>query len=232
MPSSPGAADNNAALIAWIEESVAAGRNILAHGYQGFVYHYPHPHTPLVIKVASGFGPLRWLRIAMLRKEFRAYQKLGDFAGAPRCFGLLRGRYLLLEYIVGQSLRHAEPSDRERYFSLLFDYIQDLHRRGVAHSDLKRKDNLLITADGRPCLVDFGTAIVRRPGRAPFNHFLYGIAVRFDFNAWIKLKYRNRLDEISAQDRPYYRRTWVERAARVCKRPYRRLQGWWRRSKS
>lgn len=211
-------------LIAWIEDSVAHGRNILARGYQGQVYRYPHPRHPLVIKVASGAGPLRWLRAHMLRKEHAVYRRLAGFAGAPRCYGLLDGRFLLLEHVAGEPLRRAAIPDRARFFALLFEYLNELHARGIAHGDLKRKDNLLVTADGRPCLIDFGTAITRRPGFAPVNHFAYGVAERFDFNAWIKLKYDNRMEEISAADRPYYRRTWIEKLARAVKRPYRRLK--------
>src|SRR4030066_2012047 len=187
-------------LVRWIERSIADASHILAQGYQGQVYLYQDGRQRLVIKAASGRGVLRWLRTHMLRQEFRVYNRLQGYSGSPRCYGLLRGRYLVLGYVDGLALRHAPIADRALFYPTLFDQIQELHARGVAHSDLKRKDNLLVVAGRRPCLIDFGAAIVRKPGFAPLNHFLFRMAERFDFNAWIKLKYNNRLEEISAPD--------------------------------
>jgi predicted Ser/Thr protein kinase len=212
-------------LVRWIERSIADASHILAQGYQGQVYLYQDGRQRYVIKAASGRGVLRWLRTHMLRQEFSVYNRLQGYSGSPRCYGLLRGRYLVLEYVDGLPLRHAPIADRAVFYQTLFDQIQELHARGVAHSDLKRKDNLLV-AGRRPCLIDFGAAIVRKPGFAPLNHFLFGMAERFDFNAWIKLKYNNRLEEISATDSVYYRRTWVEKSARRTKRVYKRIKSW------
>ncbi len=214
------------ALVRWIERSIIDARHILAQGYQGQVYLYQDGHERYVIKAASGRGVLRWLRTHMLRQEFRVYNRLQGYSGSPRCYGLLRGRYLVLEYVDGLPLRHAPIEDRAVFYQSLFDRIRELHARGVAHSDLKRKDNLLVVAGRRPCLIDFGAAIVRKPGFAPLNHFLFRTAVRFDFNAWIKLKYNNRLEEISPADSVYYQRTWVEKTARRTKRVYKRIKSW------
>lgn len=213
-------------LVRWIERSVAEASHILAQGYQGQVYLYQDARQRYVIKAASGSGVLRWLRTRMLRREYRVYTRLAGFAGSPRCHGLLRGRYLVLEYIDGSPLRNAPIDDRAAFYNDLLGMIKELHARGIAHSDLKRKDNLLVVDGRRPCLIDFGAAIIRKRGFAPFNHFLFRTAQRFDFNAWIKLKYNNRLDEISETDSIYYRRTWVEKAARRTKRVYKRIKSW------
>lgn len=211
-------------LVHWIEHSIADQAHILAQGYQGRVYLFQHAHQRLVIKAASGRGLLRWLRTRMLRRESQVYAKLAGLPGCPRCYGLVRGRYLVLEYIDGVPLRSAHIADRRVYYESLYALIVALHGRGIAHSDMKRKDNLLVVAGSRPCLIDFGAAVIRKPGFAPFNHFLFRTAARFDFNAWIKLKYNNRLDEVSAADLGHYRRTWVEKAARRTKRIYKRIK--------
>ena len=213
-------------LVDWIERSITDASHILAQGYQGQVYLYQDARQRYVVKAASGRGVLRWLRTRMLRREYRVYTHLAGFVGSPRCHGLLRGRYLILEYIDGRPLRDAPIEDRSAFYSDLFGMIKQLHERGIAHSDLKRKDNLLVVAGHRPCLIDFGAAIIRKPGFAPLNHFLFRTAQRFDFNAWIKLKYNNRLDEISEIDSVYYQRTWVEKAARRTKRAYKRIKSW------
>lgn len=213
-------------LVRWIEHSIATSRHILAQGYQGQVYLYQTADHGYVIKVSSGRGVLRWLRTRMLRREHRVYERLRGFAGSPRCHGLLRGRYLVLEYVDGRPLRHEPVVDRAAFYDELLALIKELHARGIAHSDLKRKDNLLVLAGRRPCIIDFGAAIVRKPGFSPLNHYLFHTAQRFDFNAWIKLKYNNRLDEVSAADSVYYRRTWVEKTARRTKRVYKRIISW------
>lgn len=87
----------------------------------------------------------------------------------------------------------------------------ELHRRGVAHFELKRKANLIAQPGSLPGIIDFGLAVIRKPGFAQFNHFLYRLAVQVDFNAWIKHKYRKRLIDVSPADRGYYRRTRVEK---------------------
>lgn len=210
-------------LVRWIEASLATGSHRLAHGYQGAVYLYPGPPR-LVIKVATGMGVTRMLRERMLRREHTVYQKLHGFCGSPRCYGLLAGRYLVLEHIEATPLRRAVLTDRTVFFDALLEHINALHARGVAHFDLKKKDNLLVTADGLPCLIDYGAAIVRKPGFAPLNRYLYRLAERFDYNAWVKLKYDGKYVNVSAADRVYYRRSFVEKVARVLKRAYKRLK--------
>jgi len=212
------------ALIEWIEARTHAGDPAHASGYQGAVYLYETEGRRLIVKAAVSGGLAGLLRRWMLRREYDAYRRLTGFAGSPRCYGLIDGRYLVLEYIDGVSLRTGQIDDRGTYFDTLFAHISELHRRGVAHADLKRRDNLLVIGGRLPCLVDFGAAIVRKPGFAPFNHYLYELARRFDFNAWAKLKYQGRMEELTPEDRLYYRRTVIEIVARAIKRPYVRLK--------
>jgi serine/threonine protein kinase len=212
------------ALIEQIEAGIPAGQPAYAHSYQGAVFLCETGGRRYFVKAAVGGGLEGLLRRWMLRREYNVYQRLTDFTGSPRCYGLIDGRYLVLEYIDGLTLRNGEIDDRRAYFDTLFAHIEELHRRGVAHADLKRKDNLLVIGGRLPCLVDFGVAIVRKPGFAPFNHYLYELARRFDFNAWAKFKYRGHMEELTPEDRPYYRRTVVEIIARAIKRSYLRLK--------
>ena len=92
--------------------------------------------------------------------------------------------------------------------------------------DLKRKDNLLVTAEEKPCILDFGAAVIRKKGLHPFNRYHYRIARQFDYNAWIKHKYHDRQqDEITAEDREYYSPTWIEGVASYVKSLYSKLSG-------
>ena len=212
------------ALARWTEDSLATGQHRLAHGYQGQTLLYQDKHRRLVIKAPAGRGIHKWIATLMLRHEARVYAQLTDFPAAPRCHGLLRKRYLVLEYIEGAPARHAGIADREAFFAELLGHIKTLHARGIAHSDLQKQDNLLLVDGRHPCLLDFGAAVIRKSGFAPFNHFHYRFAARLDFNQWAKFKYQGRLERMSAADRVYYRRTRIERLARALKRVWRTLR--------
>jgi serine/threonine protein kinase len=65
----------------------------------------------------------------------------------------------------GEPLQRARPRD-PRYFREAFHLLRRVHRRGVAHNDLAKEPNWLVTSGGRPALVDFQLALVsRRRGR-------------------------------------------------------------------
>jgi predicted Ser/Thr protein kinase len=213
------------ALVEWIETHRRNRGAVHARGNQGETYLYESGGRRLIVKVAPGAGPRGWVNRWMLRREHSVYLQLRGFAGAPRCYGLLRDRYLVLDYIPGVIADKHHITDAAAFFQTLFGYIEELHRRGVAHADLKRRDNLLVIDGDRPCLIDFGAAIVRKPGFAPINHLLYRIAQRFDYHAWVRLKYgRKFATRATPEDRRHYRRTAVERVAGSLKRSYRAVK--------
>jgi serine/threonine protein kinase len=136
-------------------------------------------------------------------------------------------RRLLLEFLQGEPFRETAAAlvDRERFFSELLRSILALHAAGVAHADLKRRGNILISPDGSPVLLDFGSAILRRERGGWLNGMLFRQVCRMDLNAWVKLKYRRRYDLISAEDRAFYHPTRLEAVARSVRRLWRKLSG-------
>jgi RIO-like serine/threonine protein kinase len=70
----------------------------------------------------------------------------------------------------------------------------------VSHGDLKSKSNIMVTADGHPCVIDFGTAFVHRPGAHPVNNWLFEHGRRMDLNAYVKHKYHGRYENIEGED--------------------------------
>jgi serine/threonine protein kinase len=200
----------------------------LSRGYQGAVYLRGSGPDARVIKQAMG-GPIaRRLRAAMLRREYAAYGRVAGIAGIPRCFGLQDDGSLVLEYTPGEVYRESVPAlqaHRETFFRQLQAQILALHAVGVAHADLKRRGNILISQAGNPILLDFGSAVLRREDGGWWNGFLFRQACRMDLNAWVKLKYRRRYDLLSADDRPFYQPTALEDAARVVRRIWRKLSG-------
>ncbi len=80
-------------------------------------------------------------------------------------FGIIRRRLraveacLLLEYVEGVPLDafavHASVGRLVKVFWHVADGLDELHRRGFVHADLKPQ-NILCAANGRPTLIDFG----------------------------------------------------------------------------
>ncbi|MDH5735644.1 MAG: hypothetical protein OEY87_05920 [Gammaproteobacteria bacterium] len=213
---------NENELAQWIESSLAESKNFLSSGLQGQTLIYKKIHPALVIKVPHGKGLMYLLNKRMLKHEHDVYLKLNGFAGSPKCYGMVANKYLALEYIEGKPIRNLRPVDEDNYFKSLLEYIKQLHTYDVAHMDLKKRDNLLVSSNDQPRIIDFGAAVIYKRGFHPFNHFWYGLARQFDYNAWFVHKYRDKPENtIEEGDRQYYSYTLVERVSRKIKRFYK-----------
>jgi RIO-like serine/threonine protein kinase len=184
----------------WVENSLLKEQNILATSNQGTILHFRESGVEFLVKTAMGTGAVRKAREATLLREYEAYQRMVGLEGVPRCYGLIDGRYLVLEYVHGCHYREAEFEDREAWFASLLKIIRSFHNRGVAHGDLKSKSNLLVTRDQRPCVIDFGTTVLHQPGMHPLNNTLFNYLKRLDINAWVKHKYHGRYEDASPED--------------------------------
>ena len=95
-----------------------------------------------------------------------------------------------LEYRPGLpvSRSHAErfpPS----FAAELESAIRGLHARGVVHLDLRHRSNVLAGDDGRPVLIDFGSALHLRPG-GWLGRWLLPALASFDRRALTKWRRR------------------------------------------
>ena len=216
-------------------DGVALARRFLSSGYQGAVYLEEGPAGRRVIKQPIGGRLTRPVRRAMFRHEYAAYRRLDGVPGIPRCLGLGPEGELLLEYVEAQpydDLLFDDETSRGEFFDRLLLVIQALHEAGVSHSDLKRRGNILVDAVFSPWLIDFGTAVLRKPGGGFLNRLLFRHACRIDLNAWVKLKYRRQFDAISEADRRWYRPSRIETLARGLRRGWRKLSArQWRKSR-
>ena len=199
----------------------------LSRGYQGVVYLRDTGTGPVVVKQPMGRGIALWLRRVMLRREFAAYQRLDGVPGVPRCFGVDADGSLLLEFLEGEPYRETAAAlrDRDRFFSELLRSILAVHAAGVAHADLKRRGNILISPEGCPVLLDFGSAVLQSRRGGWLNGLLFRQVCRMDLNAWVKLKYRRRYDLLTVEDSGYYHPTRMESVARVIRRLWRKMSG-------
>ncbi len=103
-------------------------------------------------------------------ERFRREEEAGQALDHPNLVRILKPReksrmYMAMELVEGKSLRALmdgkTPLPRERALDIarqLCDALQYLHDHGVVHRDLK-PENVLLTADGRPKLLDFGIAL-------------------------------------------------------------------------
>ena len=186
----------------------------LESGYGELVVKSPHPN-PLL----AGFGR------RAIRREASVYAHLENVPGVPRSLGLADSEHLVLEYVPGPTLREAATglADRERFFVRLLEAIRAMHAAGVAHGDLKRKENTLVGPKETPCIIDFGVACLRRAGRHPFNRIRFDQTRQMDLNAYIKLKYGPFTEQMSAEDARLYRPLLIERLARRARGPWKLL---------
>ncbi len=201
-------------LPAWAENSLATGENVLATSNQGTILLYRSEGVEFVVKTAMGAGAVRKARQATLVRECKAYARLRGLKGVPKCYGMVAQRYLVLEYVHGTPYRGARFKDRDAWFRSLLVLIREIHRRGVSHGDLKSKSNLIVTPDGLPCVIDFGTTVVRKEGFHPINNRMFEYLKQLDINAWVKHKYHGRYQDASEQDRELLNYSRFESLAR------------------
>ncbi len=209
----------------WLSDEVRREAALLSAGYQGSVYLYEGRDNgqpvKLVVKRATGGFFTGWIHRRMLRREATVYQRMDRVKGVPHSPGFLDDTWLLLEYIDGESLKSVRYTlrDSQQFYDRLRHILHDVHAVGVAHGDLKRKDNVLVTSDEQPVVIDFGTAVLR--DRGIIDRLLFRLMRRFDYNAWIKAKYGNDYGSISPADLRWYRPTVLETG-------FSALQRFWR----
>ena len=184
----------------WIEESLEQRKNVLAVSNQGTILLYRKDDIELIVKTAMGRGPVRLMRHRTLLREYEAYQRMHGLTGVPECYGMVDGRYLVIEYIHGVPYRDANWTDRNRWFTEFLEVLRSFHERGVSHGDLKSKGNIMVTDDQKPCVIDFGTTFVSKTGFHPVNNWFFEHGRRMDINAWVKHKYYGRYGDAAGED--------------------------------
>ena len=98
-------------------------------------------------------------------REARALRRAEGLPCIPKFYALARPWILVMEYIDARQVTELDKDERRRlltpaFFARLAGLIAQLHGRGVAHGDLERLGNILVTADGEPAIVDFAAAIM------------------------------------------------------------------------
>ncbi len=133
--------------------------------------------TRAVWKDYSGRGILgrMWGRY-VIQREARALQALSSIDGVPHLLARVRSSPgLVMSFCEGGVLprRNIRGVLGPDFFERAMALLREIHRCGVAHGDIRRK-NILVRPDGSPALIDFQTAVLRGTswwGRRCFEFF-------------------------------------------------------------
>jgi serine/threonine protein kinase len=154
----------------------------------------------------------------LIWREKRAYRRLGGLRGVPTFYRDIDGLALVIEQIPGRSLEDLEKEQPlpGAFFQDLEGLVGDIHRRGLAHCDLKRAPNILLGCDGKPYIVDWSASVSQRElGLYPLT-LIYRRFIIDDFNAVTKAQLRQCPEQVSPERKErYYRRSMGERLIRA-----------------
>lgn len=115
--------------------------------------------APRGFLVRTLLGP--WLTL----RETRAWRALQGCPGVPRFLGRVDALALAVEYRPGHCLRDCSQDLAATFLDRLEVALREMHARGVVHLDLRHHSNLMVEKhSGQPVLIDFGAALVFRPG--------------------------------------------------------------------
>lgn len=120
-----------------------------------------------VVKDFAPRGPLvrRWLAPLIHRREVRALRALEGHPAVPRFRGWVDRLAFAVEYRPGRRMsRKLRGEVPPVFLQRLEEAVAEMHRRGVAHLDLRHRSNVLVDEAGEPVLIDFGSAVTFRPG--------------------------------------------------------------------
>ena len=117
------------------------------------------------------FGPLRLKRLmnALAAHEVRIHDLLEGVHGVPRLVKQVSANSFLREFVEGRTLDRDPPELRPDFFDEFHEIAKNIHARGVAFVDLAKKENVVVTTDGRPFLIDFQISIALRKRRGPIS---------------------------------------------------------------
>ena len=173
-------------------------------------------------RAARGLG---WLARRLAAREARALQVLCGVPGVPRLLSW-DGRLLVRAWLAGVPMQAAGGVER-RYFREALGLLRRLHSAGVVHNDLAKEPNWLVTAAGRPALVDFQLAMrPRHRGR------LFRMLAHDDLRHLLKHKRTYCPQHLTARERAILARrsplaaAWARTGKPAYRFVTRRLLGW------
>jgi hypothetical protein len=153
-------------------------------------------------------APVRWLGRRQLRRERRALDGLAGVPGVPAVLGGLPPYGLFLQPMRGEAITRWRRRPRPEIAPMLerlAALVDRIHARGVAHLDLRKRDNILVAADGTPSVIDFNASISFRPGSLG-SRLIFPVLRAVDRSALLKWKALLLPDQMTPGERRRHRR--------------------------
>jgi predicted Ser/Thr protein kinase len=165
--------------------------------------------TEMILKDFSDKSRLvRWFGGRQLRHERRALRRLAGLQGIPAVLGALPPCGLLLEPMPGSPItrwRRRPVAEILPMLDRLEALVARIHERGIAHLDLRKRDNILVSDDGRPGVIDFNASVLFRPGSLA-SRIVFPWLRRVDHAALLKWRSLLLPDHLTPSERRRHRR--------------------------
>jgi RIO-like serine/threonine protein kinase len=156
----------------------------------------------------------------IVRREKKAYNRLKGLKGVPTLYRTIDGLALVIEAIPGKNMETEEIATKlpDDFFEDLRLLVESIHKRGLAHCDLKRAPNIILGDDRKPYIVDWAASISKKEFRFFPLSLIYQRFIRDDMNAIIKLRLKYLPESVRPEEKNLYiHRSRAEKAIRTIK---------------
>jgi hypothetical protein len=155
-----------------------------------------------VLKDFSSKAPLvRLIGRAQVAREARVYEALSGLKGVPELLARPSPESLLIGYVKGRRLsKERGAPDASKLADSLSHLVDQFHGRGVAHVDLRGRDNILVDEARRVWVLDFGASWRCAPG-SWLRRWLFSLGCRVDRVALLKWRLLLAPESVNARER-------------------------------
>lgn len=160
-------------------------------GYQSTVYLVEVGGQQAAVKDFATAPRLfrRFVAPALLRREARALRHLAGVPGVPQLYARIDALAIAMQYIEGTPISQFERGElAPEVFPRIQQVIDAIHEHGVAHGDIKRRSNLLLTPGGEIFVIDFAAALIGNRPLHPLINRLQQLMAEVDDKSLPRLK--------------------------------------------
>jgi len=135
-------------------------------------------------------------------RECKALRKLSSVDCVPNLLSVPTSRSFLMTYHESEQITRLEKFEPEwpKFFDKLKNAIDEVHKAGVAHNDLRNPTNTLVTPNGDPILVDLVACFCRGQAWNIPNRWIFDKFTQVDLSAITKIKSKVDKDLITDKD--------------------------------
>ena len=128
----------------------------------------------------------RFVAPILVRREVRALRFLKGTPGIPRFIARVDRLAFAMEFAEGTPISTFSRGElAPEVFLRIAETVAGMHAKGVAHGDLKRRSNLLLSSDGSVWIIDFAASVV---ARGPISRRLMRAVAEVDDKSLPRLK--------------------------------------------